>query len=209
MERTGPALDSDLLAAILARGTAGEDLLVPARGAAPGTPVVAVTRVATPLGPMIAGATEEAVCLLEYTEPARLESQVRRLRARLGRPITVARNRMIERLAAELDAYFARRLEEFTVPLEVRGTPFQEAVWRRLRGVPYGTTATYAELARRIGRPRAVRAVGKANGDNPLAILVPCHRIVGSDGRLTGYGGGLWRKQRLLELEGARLDFGG
>jgi O-6-methylguanine DNA methyltransferase len=177
-------------------------------GAGDDGPRVAVTALPTPLGPMIAGTSEETVHLLEYTEPGRLEGQLRRLAARRPCTLVSGANEMTARLAAELEAYFAGRLEEFTVPVATRGTPFQEQVWRHLREVPYGTTATYGELARRIGRPKAVRAVARANGDNRLAILVPCHRIVGSDGSLTGYGGGLWRKQRLLELEGARLDFG-
>jgi len=105
--------------------------------------------------------------------------------------------------AEELDAYFAGKLRRFTIPLRAPGTPFQESVWRELRRVPWGGTTTYAALAERIGRPGAARAVGRANGDNRIAILLPCHRVVGSDGKLTGYGGGLWRKQRLLELEAA------
>lgn len=173
-----------------------------------GAPRVAVTPLSTPLGTMIAGTSEDAVHLLEYTEPRRLEGQLRRLGARHRCTLVSGSNGMTERLAGELEAYFAGRLEGFTVPLATWGTPFQEQVWNRLIEVPYGTTATYGELARRIGRPKAVRAVARANGDNRLAILIPCHRIIGSDGSLTGYGGGLWRKQRLLELEGARLDFG-
>ncbi|MBX7195445.1 MAG: methylated-DNA--[protein]-cysteine S-methyltransferase [Sandaracinaceae bacterium] len=105
----------------------------------------------------------------------------------------------------ELDAYFAGRLRTFTFPIAFdEGTPFQRAVWRALGTIPYGQTWSYAELARAIGRPRAVRAVGAANGRNPLAIVLPCHRVIGADGRLVGYGGGLPRKAALLELEGRR-----
>jgi methylated-DNA-[protein]-cysteine S-methyltransferase len=103
--------------------------------------------------------------------------------------------------ARQLDAYFAGALRRFDLPLAPAGTPFQQTVWRALLDIPYGETASYGEVARRIGRPAAVRAVGAANGQNPLAIVVPCHRVVGSDGRLVGYGGGLPAKVALLELE--------
>ena len=103
----------------------------------------------------------------------------------------------------QLVEYFAGARTELDFPLALRGTPFQRRVWEELRRIPYGETIGYAELARRIGRPTAVRAVGHANGRNPLPVVVPCHRVVGSDGALTGYGGGLERKRALLELEGA------
>ena len=103
--------------------------------------------------------------------------------------------------AAELREYFAGRRTEFTVPLALAGTPFQQAVWAELGRIPYGATWSYAELARRIGNPQARRAVGAANGRNPVPIIVPCHRVIGTGGSLTGYGGGLPRKQQLLALE--------
>lgn len=103
--------------------------------------------------------------------------------------------------ATQLDAYFAGRLERFDLPLRPVGTEFQRTVWAALCAIPYGTTTTYGVLAERIGRPRAVRAVGLANGRNPLAVVVPCHRVIGADGRLTGYAGGLDRKRALLDLE--------
>ena len=103
--------------------------------------------------------------------------------------------------ADQLDAYFAGSLTRFTVPLAPRGTKFQQRVWAALREIPYGRTESYGELAERIGSPGAARAVGLANGRNPIGILIPCHRVVGSTGRLTGYGGGLERKKQLLDLE--------
>ena len=110
-----------------------------------------------------------------------------------------------ERLFAEavrqLRAYFAGELREFDLPLEMEGTEFQLAVWQELRRIPYGETTTYLELAKRIRNPKAVRAVGLANGQNPIPIIVPCHRVIGSDGSLTGFGGGMENKRRLLELE--------
>jgi AraC family transcriptional regulator of adaptative response/methylated-DNA-[protein]-cysteine methyltransferase len=108
---------------------------------------------------------------------------------------------LLEQLREELKQYFAGELRNFTVPLNSRGTPFQDQVWRELRGIPYGKTISYDELARRINQPTAQRAVARANGMNYVSIVIPCHRVIGKDGSLTGYGGGLWRKRLLLELE--------
>ncbi|MDQ3963044.1 MAG: methylated-DNA--[protein]-cysteine S-methyltransferase [Actinomycetota bacterium] len=107
---------------------------------------------------------------------------------------------------SQLERYWARELQEFDVVLRPTGTPFQLRVWKALRGIPYGKTVSYGEIARRIGSPRAVRAIGRANGSNPIAIIVPCHRVIGANGTLTGYGGGLPRKETLLRLEGALPD---
>lgn len=109
------------------------------------------------------------------------------------------------RYVREIEEYFAGARREFTIPLTPRGTEFQLAVWNALLDVPYGDTISYAELARRIGRPAAVRAVGAANGANPIPVIIPCHRVIGSNGTLTGYGGGIERKQWLLAHEGRRL----
>lgn len=147
-------------------------------------------------------ASERGVCLLEFDGP-RLAAQLRRVEARLGAAAHAGKSRHLDRLGRELRAYFGGGLRRFRVPLVLAGTPFQVAVWRRLLRVPYGATFTYDRLARSLGRPGAQRAVGRANGDNPLAIVVPCHRLVGADGNLRGYGGGTWRKRRLLEIEGA------
>jgi len=105
--------------------------------------------------------------------------------------------------ARELEEYFAGRRRRFDLPLDLRGTDFQKSCWQELLKIPYGETRSYADIARAIGNPAAVRAVGLANGHNPIAIMVPCHRVIGSDGSLTGYGGGLETKRKLLELEGA------
>ena len=106
---------------------------------------------------------------------------------------------------AQLSEYFSGKRQTFDIPLNLKGTEFQLAVWNELLRIPYGDTITYAELARRIGRPSAIRAVGAANGANPIPVIVPCHRVIGSNGTLTGYGGGIERKQWLLALEGRRL----
>jgi methylated-DNA-[protein]-cysteine S-methyltransferase len=112
-------------------------------------------------------------------------------------------NRWMKQAADELHAYFTGILRIFRVPLDMQGTDFQLSVWNYLVKIPYGETRSYAQVAESIGRPQAVRAVGAANGSNPVAIIVPCHRVIGSSGKLTGYGGGLPMKKRLLELEGA------
>ena len=111
---------------------------------------------------------------------------------------------VLDETRRELDAYFAGRLETFTVPLAPNGTEFQRRVWSVLREIPFGTTISYADLARRVSNAAAVRAVGAANGRNPIPIIVPCHRVIGSDGSLTGFGGGIPRKKWLLEHEGAQ-----
>lgn len=114
--------------------------------------------------------------------------------------------RILRETERQLSDYFAGRRREFDLPLAPTGTEFQLATWRALQNVSFGETISYGELARRMGRPRAVRAVGTANGANPIAIIVPCHRVIGADGTLTGYGGGLDKKRRLLSLEGVLLE---
>ena len=113
---------------------------------------------------------------------------------------------LLDSLEGELERYFAGALRHFRVPVKPVGTPFQSAVWQQLQRVLYGQTISYGELARRIGRPRASRAVGAANGRNPIPIIIPCHRVIGADGSLTGFGGGLATKERLLELEGYEVS---
>ena len=162
--------------------------------------VVYLARIETPLGAMLAAASDDALRLLEFTDRRMLETQLTRLE-RTGVVLVPGANDVIARTRAELDAYFRGELKEFTVPLDPAGTPFQREVWHELRRIAYGETRSYGAQALAIGRKDAVRAVARANGDNPIAIIVPCHRVVGSDGALTGYGGGLWRKQRLLDLE--------
>jgi len=115
---------------------------------------------------------------------------------------------LLQEAKRQLTAYFDGTLKEFDVPLAMRGTPFQLRVWEELVRIPYGTTMSYGELARRVGNPNASRAVGLANGRNPISIIVPCHRVIGSDGKLTGYGGGLPRKSALLAFESAVLRNG-
>ena len=163
---------------------------------------VVLTRVLTPLGPLVAGATEEALCLLEFADRDLLETQVERLRKGLDCVVTPGINRHIEQVERELEEYFAGRRTEFEVPLLTPGTDFQQRAWRALRQIPYGETRSYEQIARAIGKPKATRAVGLANGANRIPIVIPCHRVVRADGSLGGYGGELWRKRYLLRLEG-------
>lgn len=165
--------------------------------------VVRLTRVLTPLGPMVMGATDAAVCLLEFTDRPMLETQLRRLVQRLNCVYVPGSNEVGKQLEAELAEYFAGALREFRTPLLTPGTGFQQRVWAALREIPRGRTRSYVDQARAIGAPTAVRAVARANGDNRIAIVIPCHRVIGADGKLTGYGGGLWRKRWLLRHEGA------
>jgi AraC family transcriptional regulator of adaptative response/methylated-DNA-[protein]-cysteine methyltransferase len=163
-----------------------------------------VNRVPTPLGSMIVGVSDQGLCLLEFAERRMLDTQLKTLRQHLGRVFLPGDHPTMQWVKTELDSYFNNNLQEFTVPLQAPGTGFQEAVWAALRNIPYGETRSYADIADEIGHPSAVRAVGRANGDNRIAIIIPCHRVVGIDGELIGYGGGLWRKEYLLRLEQAQ-----
>lgn len=173
--------------------------------AARGSTALHARQLTTPLGPMLAVASDTALHLLEFTDRRMLGTQLETVRRRFGAVITPGPSEVIAQVEAQLSEYFAGTRREFTVPLAIRGTPFQERVWRQLLKIPFGETRSYEALATAIRHPGAQRAVGTANGSNRIAILIPCHRVIRSDGTLSGYGGGVWRKQRLLELEGAAL----
>jgi AraC family transcriptional regulator of adaptative response/methylated-DNA-[protein]-cysteine methyltransferase len=163
----------------------------------------------TPLGPMTAVADESALHLLEFVDRRGLEREIERLRLKQKAGIAPGRTAPIVQIERELADYFAGRSTTFETPLARAGSHFQLAVWDALVAIPPGETLTYAALAHQVGRPRAVRAVGAANGANVLAIVIPCHRVIGADGELTGYGGGIARKRWLLDHErrtrGARV----
>ncbi|MCC3157060.1 methylated-DNA--[protein]-cysteine S-methyltransferase [Hymenobacter sp. 15J16-1T3B] len=163
--------------------------------------VLELARLETPLGPMMAGATAEGVCLLEFFERRELQTELQDLAQRFNARVVERDNPHLRQLRAELAEYFAGSRQEFTVPLLTPGSAFQQQVWQELRLIPYGHTRSYGQQALALKKPEAVRAVAAANGQNRLAILIPCHRVIGADGKLTGYAGGLWRKQRLLALE--------
>lgn len=153
---------------------------------------------------MIAAARDEGVCLLEYTTPGRLDAQVARMQRRFRCDAVAGTHPLLDQLTEELAAYFSGGLTLFATRLLIDGTPFQSRVWDALLRIPYGETRSYEELAQQIGSGGAQRAVGHANGSNPLAIVVPCHRVINKSGKLGGYGGELWRKQALLALESRR-----
>lgn len=157
----------------------------------------------TPLGDMLAMASDTGLCLLEFSGQKGLEREVAQVQAARG-PARAGISPTLARTRDQLAAYFAGKRRAFDLPLDLVGTPFQLRVWHALLEIPYGQTWSYAQEAAHIGQPTATRAVAAANGMNKISIVVPCHRVIGSNGRLTGYGGGLPRKQALLALEGGQ-----
>lgn len=155
-----------------------------------------VTVLDTHFGPLRVAGMTTGLTFVGFTEADQLP---RRERDRQGD------TRLLMEATQQLREYFEGRRQHFTLPVAPAGTPFQQRVWRELQKIPWGTTTTYRDIAQRIGRPTAVRAVGSANGRNPVAIVIPCHRVIGSDGSLTGYAGGIATKRRLLQHEGALL----
>jgi AraC family transcriptional regulator of adaptative response/methylated-DNA-[protein]-cysteine methyltransferase len=163
----------------------------------------------TPLGPMLALADDRGLALLEFVDRRGLERELETLQRKLKRSVLPGPHRYLDQIESELKDYFAGRSLAFETPLAMGGSTFQRAVWNALLAIPPGTTRSYAEIAAAVGSRSAVRAVGRANGDNPLCLIVPCHRVIGADGTLTGYGGGLWRKQWLLDHERAHANVRG
>lgn len=155
----------------------------------------------TPIGPMLAVTCDHALHLLEFADRPALQGELTRLRDRNRRAIIMGRTAVTDRVSEQLAAYFDGRLTTFSLRIGDHGTPFERQVWRALQEIPSGTTASYRDIAEAMARPTAVRAVARANGANQIAIVIPCHRVIGTDGSLTGYGGGLWRKQWLLRHE--------
>ena len=167
--------------------------------------VAHVAELDTAIGDMVAAATETHLLLLEFAHRRTLDRQLEHAARATGARFEPGDSPILDQFRTELAEYFAGQRRAFDVPLLTPGTGFQMRVWTELLRIPYGATTTYGRLATRIGNPSAVRAVARANGDNRIAIVVPCHRVIGADGSLTGYGGGLWRKKKLLDLE-ARTD---
>src|SRR5690606_36415864 len=139
---------------------------------------ICVNWLESPVGPLVAGATHQAVCLLEFSDRRMLETQLHTLRRRFDAPLLQGSNRLLAALRGQLDEYFAGKRRTFDLPLDYRGTPFQQKVWKALREIPYGQTWSYRNLAERVGDPKACRAVGMANGANRICIVIPCHRVV-------------------------------
>ncbi|AZI56644.1 bifunctional transcriptional activator/DNA repair protein Ada [Epilithonimonas vandammei] len=167
--------------------------------------IVDLKRIETPLGTMIACANENGICMLEFSDRKALPTELKEISKHFDANIVQGENPHFKTLEKELEEYFEGKLKDFTVPLAPVGTDFQKKVWEILRTIPYGTTRTYQQQADILGNPKAVRAVANANGLNKISIIIPCHRVIGRNGTLTGYGGGIWRKQKLLELEKAIL----
>lgn len=161
----------------------------------------------TPLGELFACADNKGVCLLEFPDSKGLDKELKEISKTLQGEIVKGENEHLKLLERELNEYFQGKRKSFSVLLNTVGTDFQKQVWESLLKIPYGTTTSYQKQANLLGRPKAVRAVANANGQNKISILIPCHRVIGSNGTLTGYGGGLLRKQKLLEIEGVLLGF--
>ena len=159
------------------------------------------TRVDSPLGPILLVADDHALHILEFDEEERADKETKRHEDRTGAPILPGHNAILDQAAAELRAYFAGKRSDFDTPISLWGTDFQCGVWKALLTIPVADTWSYKDLAIAVDNPPGVRAVAQANGANQLAIIVPCHRVIQSDGKLGGYGGKLWRKQWLLDHE--------
>lgn len=172
-------------------------------GFSPGTKgqVITINRLPTPLGPMLIGVTDEGLCLLEFTDRRMIETQIETLKKRLEVEMVTGKHPMIDLVESQLNDYFEGKRKDFELPLVTPGTEFQNKVWEELTTIPYGRTRSYKQQADAIGDVKAVRAVARANGENRIAIIIPCHRVIGSDGSIVGYGGGVHRKQWLLKHE--------
>ncbi len=172
-------------------------------GAAPSSQsqLIVMTRFTTPLGPMFAAATQQGLCLLEFTDRRMLEKEFEDLQRRLKTRIVTGENSLTKLAIEQVSQYFDGDRTEFEIPLHTPGTQFQQEVWVALQKIPAGQTRSYQQQAKVLGTPKAVRAVARANGMNRIAIVIPCHRVIGKDGSLTGYAGGLQRKRWLLDHE--------
>lgn len=168
--------------------------------------LILISRLTTPLGPMFVCATENGICLLEFVDRRMLETEFRDLQKRLNANIIAGENVHIDQIRREIEEYFKGTLKNFKVELETPGTDFQNLVWRNLQEIRYGESSTYQEQAAKIKNPKAARAVASANGYNRIAIVIPCHRVLGKNGEMTGYGGGIERKRWLLNHERAHSN---
>jgi AraC family transcriptional regulator of adaptative response/methylated-DNA-[protein]-cysteine methyltransferase len=155
--------------------------------------VIKTTRIETPIGEMIAGATKEGICLLEFSDRKSLQSQIDEVAGLLETTVKSGSNRHLRMLKRQLKEYFKGKRKEFSLQMLTPGTEFQQSVWKELLKIPYGSTRSYQEQADLLKNPLSVRAVAQANGANRIAIIIPCHRVIGSDGHLVGYGGEIGR----------------
>ncbi len=155
----------------------------------------------TPVGELILGAYDNKLCLCDWRYRTMRTTIDQRIQKSLGAKYKTGSSEIIEETIRQLEAYFLCKRTQFDLPLQLTGTEFQQKVWKQLMLIPYGTTYSYLELSRQLNNEKAIRAVASANGANAIAIIIPCHRIIGSDGQLTGYAGGLNTKKKLLQLE--------
>ncbi|MBK7572132.1 MAG: methylated-DNA--[protein]-cysteine S-methyltransferase [Bacteroidetes bacterium] len=160
-------------------------------------------KIETPLGTMILVSNENGLCFAEFIDDESTEKRIQLFAKKTDMEFSVSINHITEMAKVQLSNYFKKELTNFNVPLSPHGTEFQKKVWQSLSNIPFGKTKTYKIQADQFNSPEAIRAIASANGKNPIAIIIPCHRVIGSDGNLTGYAGGLWRKKWLLEHEGA------
>lgn len=167
--------------------------------------IINIVRFTTPLGPMFACASDQGICLLDFTDRKMLETEFKDLGKRLTSVILPGDNPHLEQVQTELSEYFLAERKHFTVPLHTPGTEFQQSVWKVLQDIPYADTCSYKQQAIAMDNPKAIRAVASANGHNRVSIIIPCHRVIGSNGKLVGYGGGLHRKQWLLDFERSNI----
>jgi AraC family transcriptional regulator, regulatory protein of adaptative response / methylated-DNA-[protein]-cysteine methyltransferase len=163
--------------------------------------MITISTIDTVLGTMIAGAVDDGICLLEFSDRRMLKTEYKDLARYFKTTLEEGEHEHFIILRKQLREYFEGKRKEFSVPIATAGTPFQNAVWKELSKIPYGTTRTYMQQSEALGKPESIRAVANANGMNRIAIIIPCHRVIGSDGKLTGYGGGLKRKKWLLDHE--------
>ncbi len=165
------------------------------------TTTIRTTTLDTPMGRVVAAATDQGICLLEFGPDDRVERQLVALESLLEATTEIGQAPHLDTLQRELGEYLKGTLQAFTVPTHTPGTTFQQRVWAELKNIPFGTTIAYRDLALRLNAPSAVRAVGGANGANRVMLVIPCHRVIGADGSLTGFGGGVELKQQLLDHE--------
>ncbi len=163
--------------------------------------MIHLVQLSSPIGPLMAGAVDEGICLLEFGEGRRFEAESAALARLLKTEIIEGDHPHLSNLKTQLEEYFSGQRKSFDLPLVTPGTAFQQTVWQKLLQIPYGKTTSYLELSKSLGDPKSIRAVAHANGTNRIAIIIPCHRVIGSNGSLIGYGGGIWRKRWLLEFE--------
>ncbi|MDR2954752.1 MAG: methylated-DNA--[protein]-cysteine S-methyltransferase [Prevotella sp.] len=168
--------------------------------------IINITYIETDLGLMVAAATKKGICMFEFADYKLIDLELRQLSEQFKAPLVQGDNLYFDILRKQLDEYFRGERKGFDIPLDLVGTEFQKMVWLSLLKIPYGRTTTYGKQAELLGKSSSVRAVANANGKNKISIILPCHRVIGADGSLTGYGGGMWRKKKLLEFEREHCD---